>query len=75
MKFKPRPARKKGKPIELISLKDAAAYVGFTEKEFNGFLDIFKIGRYFPAQNSQPYVERSVAECLKAVFYKDQQNG
>ena len=75
MKFKPRPARKKGKPIALISVADAAAYVGFTEKEFNGFLDIFKIGRYFPAQNSQPYVERSVAECLKAVFYKDNQNG
>ena len=75
MKFKPRPARKKGKAIELISLKDAAAYAGVTEKTVNAVLDIFKIGRYFPAQNSQPHVERSVAECLKAVFYKNQQNG
>ena len=71
MYFKKRQARKKGnKPIHLISMKDAAEYVGITETELKRYFDIFKVSYYYPEPNQQPYVEDSAARCLKVILDK-----
>ena len=65
MHFKKIQAYRKGKPTTLISLTDAAAFVGVTEKDLKTFFDIFEVGYYYPAPNQQAYVEESAARNLK----------
>ena len=65
MHFKKIQAYSKGKPTTLISLTDAAAFVGITETEMKRYFEILNISYYYPEPNQQVYVEESTAKNLK----------